>query len=167
MSKLMEQTHARRAFTLLEVLVVVVVLGILAAIMTPSIASARREARDGRRTQDMNAVGKALELYINDFGVYPIVPTWSADAPSYGGKGYEGPTAYIPGLSPNYMAVLPRDPNSAYPTGGRGYLYYSNGADYKFLAHQTPDSFPADNPLLDPRRPTHAWAIYSSGGRNW
>jgi type II secretion system protein G len=156
-----------RGFTLLEVLVVVVVLGILAAIMTPSIASARREARDSRRTQDMKAVEKALEMYINDWGVYPIVSGWSADAPSYGGHGYTGATGYIPGLAPDYIIELPRDPNGAFPQGGRGYLYASNGFDYKFLAHQTPDAFPADNPLLDPVRPTWAWAIYTPGARNW
>jgi prepilin-type N-terminal cleavage/methylation domain-containing protein len=158
---------SHRAFTLLEVLIVVVLLGILAAIMTPSVASARRDARDGRRMQDMRAVEKALEMYINDWGVYPIVSGWSADAPSYGGRGYTGPTGYIPGLGPDYILELPRDPNGAYPSGGRGYLYYSDGFDYKFLAHQTPDSFPVDNPLFDPVRPTWAWAIFTPGGRNW
>jgi type II secretory pathway pseudopilin PulG len=156
-----------KVFTLLEVLVVVLVLSTLAAIVMPSAAIARREARDGRRTQDMRAVEKALEMYANDFGVYPITTTWWSAAPSYGGYSYSGPAGYIPGLAPDYMLELPKDPNSAYPAGGRGYLYYSNGVNYKFLAYQTPDSFPADNPLLDPVRPTYAWAVYTTGARDW
>lgn len=157
----------RRAFTLLEVLVVVLVLGILAAIMVPAVSSARKDARDGRRIADIKAVEKALEMYSNDWGVYPVSAGWFGDAPSYGGLGYTGPTGYIPGLAPDYIAVLPKDPNPSYPTGGRGYLYYSNGTDYKFLSHQTPDTFPADNPLLDPVRLTWAYAIYTPGARNW
>jgi type II secretion system protein G len=156
-----------RGFTLVEVLVVVVVLGILAAIIVPQASGARIDARMGAREADMNAVGKALEMYANDNGNYPRVPSWSGDAPSYGGKGYEGPTAYIPDLSPTYMKVLPRDPNPAFPAGGSGYLYYSNGVDYKFLAHYTPERYGAGYSLTDPRRPTWAWAIYTPGGANW
>lgn len=155
-----------RGFTLVEVLVVVVVLGILAAIIVPQATSARVDARNGARQADMINVGKALELYNSDFGVYPISPNWSGDTPAYGGKGYEGPDAYIPNLCPTYMKLLPRDPNPSYPRGDFGYLYRTDGTgmEFKFLAHRTPEYYSPDHSLYDPVRPTWAWAIYSRGG---
>ena len=158
-----------RGFTLIELLVVIVVLGILAAIIVPQAGSARVDARNGARETDMRNVGKALEMYNGDFGVYPISPGWSGDAPAYGGKGYEGPNAYIPNLSPTYMKVLPRDPNPSYPRSDYGYLYRTDGTgmEFKLLAHRTPEAFSPDHPMYDPARPTFAWAIYSPGGRDY
>ena len=157
----------RGGFTLIELLIVVVILGILAAIIVPQASSARSEARDATRETDMRAVEKALEMWANDNGDYPKTSGWSGDAPSYGAKGYSGPTGYIPDLAPTYIKQLPRDPNPSNPTGAKGYLYYSTGANYKMLAHYTPESFDSSRPLVDPIRPTYSWAIYTPGGKSW
>jgi prepilin-type N-terminal cleavage/methylation domain len=157
----------RRAFSLVEMLIVVVVIGILMAVVVPQFSKARTDTQDTKREADLRAVEKALEAYNIKYGVYPNTGgAWKGDAPSYGGLGY-GADGYIPGLVPEFLPQLPRDPNPAYPTGGRGYLYRSNGTDYKFLAHQTPTVFPADHPLYDPARPNHAWQVSSFGGKNW
>ncbi|HYF14415.1 MAG TPA: prepilin-type N-terminal cleavage/methylation domain-containing protein [Phycisphaerales bacterium] len=157
-----------RGFTLVEILVVVIVLGILAAIIVPNVSSGRTDARMGARETQMREVEKALEMYNNDNGVYPSTSNaWWGDCPSYGGRPYSGPTGYIPDLAPDYMAQLPRDPNPAYPVADRGYLYRSNGTDFKFLAYRTPERFSANHPLYDPARPTTAWQISTTGAVNW
>lgn len=58
-------------FTLIEVMVVVVILGILAAIIVPKIMSRPEQARMVKVKQDMLAIESALDLYKLDNGRYP------------------------------------------------------------------------------------------------
>lgn len=58
-------------FTLIEVMVVVVILGILAAIIVPKIMSRPEQARMVKVKQDIAAIQNALDLYKLDNGNYP------------------------------------------------------------------------------------------------
>ncbi|MSR14275.1 MAG: type II secretion system protein GspG [Gammaproteobacteria bacterium] len=58
-------------FTLIEVMVVVVILGILAAIVVPRIMSRPDEARTVKAQQDLRAIAAALDLYKLDNFSYP------------------------------------------------------------------------------------------------
>lgn len=58
-------------FTLIEVMVVVVILGILAAIVVPKIMSRPEQARIVKVKQDILAIQSALDLYKLDSGIYP------------------------------------------------------------------------------------------------
>ncbi len=58
-------------FTLIEVMVVVVILGILAAIIVPKIMSRPEQARAVKVKQDLLAIQSALDLYKLDNGMYP------------------------------------------------------------------------------------------------
>lgn len=58
-------------FTLIEVMVVVVILGILAAIIVPKIMSRPEQARMVKAKQDILAIQSAMDLYKLDNGVYP------------------------------------------------------------------------------------------------
>ena len=60
-----------RGFTLIEIMVVVVILGILATIIVPKIVSRPDEARIVKVKQDILAVQNALDLYKLDNGFYP------------------------------------------------------------------------------------------------
>jgi len=58
-------------FTLIEILVVVVILGILASIIVPKIMRRPEEARRTKAIVDIKAIEMALDLYRLDNGVYP------------------------------------------------------------------------------------------------
>lgn len=58
-------------FTLIEVMVVVVILGILAALIVPKIMSRPEQARIVKVKQDITAIQSALDLYKLDNGIYP------------------------------------------------------------------------------------------------
>ena len=95
-----------RGFTLIEVMVVVVILGILAAIVVPRVMSRPDEARILKARQDIRAISAALDLYKLDNFVYP-----STD------QGLEAlvekPSDLKPGANWNangYLDKLPRDP---------------------------------------------------------
>jgi general secretion pathway protein G len=61
----------QQGFTLIEVMIVVVILGILASIVVPKIMGRPDEARATRTLQDIRAIGAALDLYRLDNFSYP------------------------------------------------------------------------------------------------
>lgn len=88
----------RRGFTLLEVMVVVVIIGILAALVVPKIISRPDEARIIAAKQDIASLLQALKLYRLDNLRYPSTeqglqalvakPTTSPLPPNWKAGGY-------------------------------------------------------------------------------
>src|SRR5205823_10599042 len=67
----MKVSTGQVGFTLLEVMVVVVILGILAALVVPKIISRPDEARAIAARQDIASLMQALKLYRLDNHRYP------------------------------------------------------------------------------------------------
>ena len=63
---------AHRGFTVLELLIVVAVIGVIAAIALPNVVSAIQRARQSRTMTDMRTIGGALVLYEQDYVDYPV-----------------------------------------------------------------------------------------------
>jgi len=63
--------QSQRGFTLIEIMVVIVILGILAAMVVPKIMSRPEEARITKAKQDIRALETALDLYKLDNFNYP------------------------------------------------------------------------------------------------
>lgn len=58
-------------FTIIELLIVIVVIGLLAGLVLTTFAGVQERARDTERRTDINAIKTHLEVYYNDNGHYP------------------------------------------------------------------------------------------------
>jgi general secretion pathway protein G len=67
----MRRRHRAVGFTLVEVMVVVIILGVLAALIVPRVIGRTDEARAVAARQDVAAIMQALKLYRLDNGRYP------------------------------------------------------------------------------------------------
>lgn len=61
----------RRGFTLIELMVVIVILGILAGLIVPRIMSRPEQAKKLKARMQIESIGTALKLYKLDNGAYP------------------------------------------------------------------------------------------------
>ena len=109
--------RSQLGFTLLEIMVVVVILGILATMVAPQILGRADDARITKAKADIVSLESALDLYQLDNYVYP---TTSQGLESLASKPSESPEPrnYKHG---GYVKSLPKDP------WGYEYLYLNPG----------------------------------------
>jgi prepilin-type N-terminal cleavage/methylation domain-containing protein/prepilin-type processing-associated H-X9-DG protein len=60
----------RRGFTLIEVLVVISIVGLLAAMLMPALRNARESARTAKCSGNLRQLGLATQMYVDDYGRY-------------------------------------------------------------------------------------------------
>jgi len=113
----MTSLRRRRGFTLIEVLIVIVVIAILAAIVVPRLLGAGREARETSLRAHLQELRNAIGLFQAQCGDYPynLADIMATTAPASGGTGVQINTADFNGpylTTPN--GELPNNPT----TGG-------------------------------------------------
>ncbi len=114
-----KQKKKKQAFSLMELLVVVAILGILATVFTFYFAGSRKKAQDARRKSDVLGIREALEMYYDDHGEYPnesIFPPSNPEDP------FEADGIV-------YMDKVPDDPKEDWD-----YDYESDGTYYRLYA---------------------------------
>jgi len=67
----------QRGFSLIELVIVVAVIAILAAIMVPNFLAQRQRAADSRAMDAVANIRKGLGMYAADNGSYPTGSTWA------------------------------------------------------------------------------------------
>ena len=106
-----------RGFTLIEILVVIVILGVLAALIVPNVISRPDEARVTVARSDIAAIMSALKIYRLDNQRYPTAEQGLAALVA---KPEQPPVP--PNWKPGgYLEKLPKDP------WGRPYVYLNPG----------------------------------------
>lgn len=118
-------------FSLIEVIVVMVIFSTIVGLSVANYLSSLGKSRDNKRKQDASVLAKALEMYFNDNGSYPLA------LPK------EGEPLLNPQVNTvTYLQKTPGDPKR------NTYCYISDGTYYKLFINlentKDPDSFPED-----------------------
>ena len=74
----------RKGFTLIELLIVVVIIGILAAIAIPKFAATKDKAKLATVKTDLKNIQTAQEAYFSDFATYTSALSATIFSPSTG-----------------------------------------------------------------------------------
>ena len=112
-------------FTIVELLIVIVVIGILAAITIVAYNSIQTRARDNVRKADIANLAKGIELYYAANGNYPMSSGWCTQ---YSGPSYLA--AFTAEIEP-YMKNIPLDP--LYKQTYQDYFYQNIGDTSYYL----------------------------------
>ena len=119
---------AARGFTLIEILVVVVIIGILGAVIVPNLLARPDQARITAAQSDIRGIANALDIYRLDNFQYPSTDQ-GLEALVTKPTGFPEPKNYNPD---GYLKKLATDPwgsEYVYERTGSGFLLLSLGAD--------------------------------------
>ena len=138
--------NSRRAFTLVEILVVISIIALLISLLLPALARARDLANRLVCASNMRQIGMAMFEYSTVYRLYP--PVVASDWPfgSYGGSG-----GYLPwGFELLYYSSAPpsynSSPNQVYQPG----FLTPNAAGVSLLFSPDPGQFTPTTPNIPP-----------------
>ena len=158
-------SQKQKGFTIVELLIVVVVIAILAAITIVSYNGITANAKFSKLKADLSSVNKAILLYHADNGFYPN----STSACVNGWCGWDQVTgdAFVPNVSPEYITALPQLPTENVTQDT--FLYHStSGTSYRLMRYSNGlPSNELDSPLAaKPTFEATGWG-YKSPNINW
>lgn len=130
--------NIQRAFTLVELLVVISIIGVLIGLSVFGLQGARQASRDSKRKADLESLRSGIEIYKSDCNAYPVsaggAPSvvLATSGTSLAGSGT--PTSCA--VTNIYIAQIPQDP--IYPN--KTYLYASDGITYELCTSLEQDT---------------------------
>ena len=132
----------QKGFTIVELLIVIVVIGILAAIVIVAFNGVQTRAKFSKINQDLKSMQKLIEIYKAEKGHYPIASTnWIRSS--------SNPDDFIPGIVPEYAPSLPRF-TATTVASNQAYLYRSSSDNSNYKLIRLGQPIPADEQALVP-----------------
>lgn len=117
-----------RGFTIVELLIVIVIIGILATLVISAYNGIQSRARDVDRIAKVKAIAKAIELYYIDNGRYPAIQDGGGYETSCGSQtdnwGHCDRNKKLSDMLAPYLVIDPTSLSNA--TQGNYYYYYTS-----------------------------------------
>jgi general secretion pathway protein G len=133
-AKIVRNPKSRGGFTLVELVVVVLIMGIIAAVALPKLTASTATAKTNSAKQSLAVVRDAVELYKADNGSYPAD---AATLPTILKPYLKGPFPACPiGAGTGSIAVAVGTDPPALVAGGAGWAYTVATGD--FYVNDTP-----------------------------
>ncbi len=139
----------RSAFTLVELMVVVAIIGLISTIAIVASSAIRSRGRDTKRIADLRQVRSALELYYNETSAYPTCGQACTTYCDCTTVGWGGNFAEME-IKPAYMASIPADPIN---DGTYGYFYargYKISGNCSYMNTNSPSDYVLATRLENP-----------------
>jgi prepilin-type N-terminal cleavage/methylation domain-containing protein len=120
----------QKGFTIVELLIVIIIIGILATLVIVTFTGIQAKARDSKRQTDLNAVDSHVEAFFAQYGFYPTLGDLK-DATFL--------STYMKGFDPAALTD-PKGGTIAETSTGTSYGYKASGSDSAGACIETADA---------------------------
>lgn len=171
--------HKQNGFTIVELLIVIVIIGILAAITIVAYNGIQAKARDSGRITKVKNIAKAIELYYVDNGKYPPILDGSGHESTCGSQtenwGHCDRNKTLADMLAPYITIDPTSLSNA--TQGDYYYRYTsqdnnNYQTYGLMVYLEGDGGQNDggyyaNGYELGQKPAYCMSKYTGSNANW
>ncbi len=126
----------KHAFTLIELLMVIAIIGILAGILIPTVGAVRKQANIAASKAQLSNYVTAIQMFKGDYGYYPLV-TGTADSANFELDSVGSSTTFIQTLSARNPDGSVISASVAKDTGNRRKESFHSFSDTEFFIDDT------------------------------